>query len=1066
MRKLSSRAALLIKNTKATSFSTHKIGTTAYSAQELIDNSALQNTRATQARAIHSSIPKAISKISIRELKGKKELLKAKLSQEESHLQEENKIIIQNILAKYKKSAHLFAENLSLEERAPFFTKTKLIEDNMAQMITVDLECPIALLKEKHGKKKTIEIIAKNPVIVSLTAHPTENRNLEFLKLIDSAEKLALITSNYKSRTSSKLNSLIKLKNLYRNLDLTWPDQETNLANAFNSTWQHIFAKLAATEVTLTKKRTSSDERDLFLFHIERSNDHFLHLQEKHPELITPGQFTLKTWMGDLDGKPHNMPKDGLAFVLALQQKFKSDLTNKVAAICDMVSYLELDPASKLKAENTLENIHIAIADLDAGRLYENKDVETFGNFMNINLRQLNLLLAGKTEQINLMHLRKLELFLQQTELRYLQSPFTLRQETMETNKVAAELLNMEYSQYEELETNKKIAQLKGLFEEPASNIETYIGKLTPHAQRELLWAIIALKVGADEHIISQYETYETIAALRAIYAVAEEFYSQPNAAEIFAKLLSAVPLELQENLFSGTLKMSAQKIKISPLPEEVKTITNIAEDTKAAIKHPWLYGNQITQVRSNSDGGEKFGTITAPIANALTAIEVILSNQKAKILAGIGNDQITRSGGTSTREEGPKTFTVQGSNMQGYLSSIPACITGTNPKGGVTISALAEKYPEELNHLMKKAQEMHQKTEQGFKTESAAYSQYLTKRGVIAGAVQKKLGFASSRPEARSSLKSSSSTIVSLTQYDDSVTKEIRRIGAMNMETISGMNIFTFAPFTDDLWAGHSRNFMADFTKVPMNQQILFNALLGLGCTDLKTYLHANTIPNLDKTMVKLNAKKYAELISLSGEALTVEKSLLSDRQIQELAICYNINIAHNALRNIMLPISMHLDIGSNKMLELIYEQVENGSLSHKEAVKQATTIASLSSNLSENIKKEFSALANRLTELEGPLQEKQETTIKAYNALKSGNMVEFSLATDNLYQIISTINFPEPVRRVTKPELLIEAREQDQRAAILEQVAHPSTIRGEKAEWNWRQRINSSETTHTLCK
>ena len=47
---------------------------------------------------------------------------------------------------------------------------------------------------------------------------------------------------------------------------------------------------------------------------------------------------------------------------------------------------------------------------------------------------------------------------------------------------------------------------------------------------------------------------------------------------------------------------------------------------------------------------------------------------------------------------------------MQGYLSSIPACITGTNPKGGVTISALAEKYPEELNHLMKKAQEMQNK--------------------------------------------------------------------------------------------------------------------------------------------------------------------------------------------------------------------------------------------------------------------------------------------------------------------------------------------------------------------
>ena len=181
------------------------------------------------------------------------------------------------------------------------------------------------------------------------------------------------------------------------------------------------------------------------------------------------------------------------------------------------------------------------------------------------------LLLAGKTEQINLMHLRKLELFLQQTELRYLQSPFTLRQETMETNKVAAELLNMEYSQYEELETNKKIAQLKGLFEEPASNIETYIGKLTPHAQRELLWAIIALKVGADEHIISQYETYETIAALRAIYAVAEEFYSQPNAAEIFAKLLSAVPLELQENLFSGTLKMSRKRSKYHPYLKKLK---------------------------------------------------------------------------------------------------------------------------------------------------------------------------------------------------------------------------------------------------------------------------------------------------------------------------------------------------------------------------------------------------------------------------------------------------------------------------------------------------------------
>lgn len=79
---------------------------------------------------------------------------------------------------------------------------------------------------------------------------------------------------------------------------------------------------------------------------------------------------------------------------------------------------------------------------------------------------------------------------------------------------------------------------------------------------------------------------------------------------------------------------------------------------------------------------------------------------------------------------------------------------------------------------------------------------------------------------------------------------------------------------------------------------------------------------------------------------------------------------------------------------------------------------------------------------------------------------MVEFSLATDYLYQIIFTINFPEPVRRVTKPELLIEAREQDQRAGILEQLAHPATIRGKKSEWNCRQRINSSETNHTLCE
>lgn len=459
--------------------------------------------------------------------------------------------------------------------------------------------------------------------------------------------------------------------------------------------------------------------------------------------------------------------------------------------------------------------------------------------------------------------------------------------------------------------------------------------------RRQLMCAMEAMSLHAKhEHVISQFDCKKTsYLAVITLFEIAKNLPEYPESILYFEEYYRTnypekAPMIL-DRLFSSQAVAETKKsiVEPSPLAEEEKSITALADFTAEMLSDDDILAytrksGTVKQTRSNSDGSAALGphgiVIHHLIANK--KIRGIIANKckeesvdgeqelRLEILQGIGANDIERMAPWDIGLLMGK-FTCQGGDAQHQsptriMEMMLAYGQDTSEK---KLEEFNEKYESTLVDVLAHYRKGHNDSEIGFPVDlgggKKVFSANLTHRGIIPGAAVKSLGNLSSRPDARSDNAKEAETAMEKnlpTTWDKMVTNNsVRRIGAISLQRVSGIQTFLLAPFFNVPPSQLTPEMLADFNAIPQIRNSIFSAVFALGNADTKTFMLSNgfgteDVPTPSLEQIRQEAEEYRRF--LNGG--TKPEKYSSPASVRLAHMCYQIDGCRFVLRNALTPL------------------------------------------------------------------------------------------------------------------------------------------------------------------
>jgi hypothetical protein len=901
-------------------------------------------------------------------------------------------------------------------------------------------------------------LIIKNRIIHSITSHPTEGQSLATIKrkyIIQDAEILLAEVLYKKHATITDIVRLCRLyKNLGTELDIAKLEQLSSLVKSKKQEsamsdfliYTHDLEKLAIDQIIdnpLGHKTKMNEDREveLLTYHIGRFKEHVSVVTSKsnrlwrlvynrRDNLLEPNDIDITTWGGDIDGKGGDAVK-GIKFEKASRTTFAKHLQEKIEDLALVLSFNNIDTE---QCQNMLTFLEAAPI---TSPMINRESVKT----------QL-LQFAAQipiSNNFSLQHeVRELMRYIKGSNLSLMKTAYSSREESQKTESAISNIFSIikdhpsfnfkKSSDFSKLSEIEKIEALEYLYEEMhlfAPIIAQEIAQWDNNTKRQFLWYATSMSFHeTHEHIISYFRSRVSDFAAPIVFAEMVR-----HVAPLVKDHLQHISLKedlktYQTVTFSDKSLAKIQKSHIipSPLAEEEETIIGLTDSHDGdnvsltdgfyskLYQTPWLVkyindhnAGERRETRSNSDGSANMGAYSAQFYNTLATIKSRAIADKhghtTNILAGVGDNDLSRLG-SHTRSGLTPRMTIQGADAQhlSYGKILQQIILEDNKTNETALTELIGRYSEAaikgfVQHMMI----MHKKSETGISLHQAktSNSNFAIHRGNILGYVIKQhLGRLSSRKAARGTKKAAPYPTPTSNESSDfsplAQSNNVRRIGQVNLQRLSGMQTFLMAPFFDK--TSFDERFLSDTHHIPMFRDIAFSGLLGLGMSDSLTFLIANGIHNIEQLGdTKANAAIFERLQENPSKAQTVTAK---DARIYHM--CWTLEKRLNVLKNAITPLIHNISYERKDAIFNICHKLEackplDDSKIQRLTIK-ACLIASRDPNISSDLAQHFQTVATRLFTLQAYVGIRRKFMQKADQALSCNDMEAFDQEAEKL--------------------------------------------------------------------
>lgn len=844
--------------------------------------------------------------------------------------------------------------------------------------VWLDLESeyndPLTRQKAEISEKELAEKIAQNKIYIRFTMHPTEGQNLPtilgkdvIIKITNMISKIKLLEIDGGKSLSAKdrNNMLAKLmldlievaktshiENEFVNFITKNPEfsiKSENLLHAAKEIRKGLIREFVTKPIHHTEKMTMTTEQQILLHHLSRCRKESAKIATDHPEIVTMDHMKFSTWGSDLDGKPHVKPGHGVALEYEGQKTFFTDL---LVMLESFKTYLDL---RELDSEEFFEKIITPILEISkSDHLFlaeERKD----------NDRKISEILESfaKSNEIGKEDsFVRIQKYAAGTGCRVAENMSTTREEVDKTTKAFDEItiicgLDSSSSIFDLLERTNDPTIITTFAKTLAENFS----RLSKESQRQVMFQMESAVIHEKhEHIISQFDcNLESYRKTLALFEICKHLPQHHEKVSYFREYYEAAGkaagFNLYDQLFSSqAIAVAATSmVELSPLAEDKTTIPLLVDFTRDLLADKQITdyiarsGGVIRQTRSNSDGSSSLGPQRVSYEYLKADIAIKKMAQEAgfrlEILSGIGANDIERMA-PWTIDLLHSQFTAQGGDAQCQTENRIKRMLTKNPENESEklLVELEAKYGEDtVKSLSNFYYRNHCESEEGFDVKvggKTAKSGHMTSRGTIAGKAVSHLGKLSSRPDSRTG--DVGSDLVPSNDFDvwhDSVyNPQMRRIGAISLQRVSGVATFLTAPFAH-ISEGFDPSLVADFNKIPAIRNTNFSAIFALGTADVESFLLSNGLPVVSSEAVEEYAQRYSEFLRVNKEESPAiveeyakEHSFDSPGGIRAGHLSMQIHNLRFVLRNAITPLAHNCSEETRAGLEEIFSESEAG--------------------------------------------------------------------------------------------------------------------------------------------
>lgn len=408
----------------------------------------------------------------------------------------------------------------------------------------------------------------------------------------------------------------------------------------------------------------------------------------------------------------------------------------------------------------------------------------------------------------------------------------------------------------------------------------------------------------------------------------------------------------------------------------------------------------------------------------------------KLELLSGIGANDIERMAPWNL-DLLSSHFTAQGGDAEHQNTSrfMQMLLKDPKNKSEKLLQELQEKYgAESVDALADFYYQLHAKSEEGFNVKietKTAKSGHMTSRGTIAGKVVEFLGNLSSRPDSRKGNVSSDTVIPNESdRWHDSVyNPQMRRIGAISLQRVSGVATFLTAPFAKTP-EEFDADFVSDFNKIPAIKNTNFSAIFALGTADVESFLLSNGFDfGVTSAAIEEYSDRYDEFLRITQEeSPEAAKKYASTHGFDEPAgiraghLSNQIKNLKFVLRNAITPLIHECTAETKAAFEEIFVEAESDGVikDYDKLVTEACDVLIKDPSIAIEDKEVFVCIAQQISNVRRPnnyYDTRKKLIREAHEASQADDKKQFDHACELLAIITRSAGNPiSPGRKVSE--------------------------------------------------
>ncbi len=926
---------------------------------------------------------------------------------------------------------------------------------------------PLEENKIKIGEAALAKKIAQNEFYIRFTMHPTEGQNLPTILGKDIIIKITSIISKINlldelggddkmfTELVGDLIEITKTHNVKNDfIDFIIESKTIPAKEEFLSVAKEIrkgfIRDFIEKPINHIKKMSVETEKAILLHHLSRCRKESALIAAKHPELVEMDNMKFSTWGCDLDGKPHVKPSHGVTLEYEGQKVFFEDLLTMLESFkisLDLAGFDSGEFVSKVIAPiseiSKSERLFLG----EEGKNNEKIILEILDSF-------------AKTNDVgSQLSFARIKNYVTSSGCRVAENMSSTREEIDKTIKAFDEIAEICLKDNPELQEQIKKefgedVNLAQYFLDNAANpkitktLAENFSKLSEESKRQIMFQMeSAIIHHRHEHIISQFdcnlESYKKTLALFEICKYLPQYHEAvPHFAKYYSEVGKSLDFDLYNQLFSSAAIEAAASsmVELSPLAEDKETIPLLINFTKEFLADEQITnyirkaGGIVRQTRSNSDGSSSLGPqrVSYEYLKADIAIKRMTEEAgfKLEILSGIGANDIERMA-PWTLDLLHQQFTAQGGDAQHQTASRLMHMLLKDPvnKSEILLEELEEKYGEEVvRNLANFYCKLHLESEEGFEVEideKPAKTGHMTSRGSIAGKVVEFLGKLSSRPDSRKGDVGSETIIPNdFDRWHDSVyNPQMRRIGAISLQRISGVATFLTAPFAclpTEFDKKFVAKLVADFNKIPAIRNTNLSAIFALGVADIDSFLLANGFPEeISSRAIEEYADQYKEFLGFNPKDSDLAKECAAKHGFKTPSgiraghLSNQINNLKFVLRNAITPLASSCSKETIDALEEVFTKSEKGGAvkEYNELVAKACETLIKDPSIDVETKETLTCIVQQISNVRRPgnyYDTRKKLISDAHKASQSNDKEGLFLACDQLATITRSAGNP----------------------------------------------------------